>query len=174
MTRHVMIDIETLGTEPGCVVLSAAAVCVTREDGVLGHFHTPFNVEQQLGVGATVSPRTAVWWAKQGTNPDNIFTYDGGHLSVQFQEFIDWIQAQNADYYWANSPSFDLDILDGLRKCLIARRSCIPDVPWTYKNKRDFRTIRDFITPTPCLKPHDALADALIQAEDLVEFLRLV
>jgi hypothetical protein len=54
MTTHIMVDIETLGTEPGAVILSVACVRFSDE----AHFSFNLNVAEQMGLGAHTDTRT--------------------------------------------------------------------------------------------------------------------
>ena len=67
MTTHAMIDIETLGTEPDCVVLSVGAVKFDPYTSTEPHAKTLWRpeIDAQTEVDRSVLDSTLEWWAKQ-------------------------------------------------------------------------------------------------------------
>lgn len=65
---HIMLDLETLGTQPGCAILSIGAVAFSPEAGAIASTE-PFYVEISL---ESTLPRFGVeagtlrWWLEQG------------------------------------------------------------------------------------------------------------
>jgi hypothetical protein len=62
---NVMVDIETLGTEPGCVVLSIGAVAFDKEMGFVEDFYEVINTVDSFSEGLTYDNDTLAWWKKQ-------------------------------------------------------------------------------------------------------------
>lgn len=66
---HVMLDLETLGRGPGCVILSIGAVTFNPFGEGYKHEFT-CNIEPEISkqLGFTVDPDTVAWWgqAEQG------------------------------------------------------------------------------------------------------------
>ena len=62
--RHLMLDIETFGTTPGCVVLSIGAVEFDL-DGIKGEFHAHIDVDSSTALGLKVDARTEKRWLEQ-------------------------------------------------------------------------------------------------------------
>ncbi len=58
MTNHIMADIETLGTRPGAIVLSAAFVRFTDEAQMTLNLSIP----DQEALALESDPQTAAWW----------------------------------------------------------------------------------------------------------------
>ena len=175
MIKHVMFDIETLGTTPGSVVTSLGAVAFYKDGEVISSFETYFNIQEQLDVGMTVSGDTLVWWLKQSEEAKNslVFGQEGRYNGVadMLINFDLWV----ADYglkenttYWANGASFDFPILERLYS-----EFGEDGPPWKYHNQRCFRTIKGLpganeVKPERHGVHHDALDDAKFQMDWLL------
>lgn len=166
---HIMLDIETLGTKPGCVVLSIGAVSFNpaAASAPQGTFYAEIDIFSSLMAGLTIDPQTVEFWQKQTkekrtqtifANPINIY--------AAFNTFIDWVQMQSPDeknrFVWANSPSFDCLILE------TALLRCEMEWPWTFRDLTDCRTAYrmaklDISSIAPSKEAHHALADAEYQ-----------
>jgi len=157
MTDRVMIDIETLGLEAGCVVLSIGAVRFGA--GELGEtFYRSVSRESCEAAGLTVDDGTLEWW--QDRSEEARQQLDGGDdLEDVLGEFTEWIAG--ADEVWANSPSFDCDVL------VAAGKAVGVSMPWEYYDERDYRTLKK-LPPAPRADQggvkHNALDDAKHQA----------
>ena len=155
--ERIMIDIETLGTEPGCVILSIGAVRFNR-DGIGETFHAQISKRSCLENGLTIDDETEEWWEQQeqdmpdGSEPLYIAL---GNLSGF---------CETADEVWANSPSFDLRILDAAYDAIESAS------PWEYHQERDVRTFRSlpgFVELGQMGQEHHALDDAIHQAREI-------
>lgn len=172
-TTHIMIDIETLGTRPGAIVISAAFVrCVDEAHMVLN-----LNIPEQQALGLEIDPATHRWWGDQEAACPGIWarvTENPQSLSVALPYIAQWLAwAGGADWQiWCHGATFDCPLLDELY-----RRAGIPS-PWQYWQVRDTRTAydlagvnpKDFAVPSP----HVALNDALGQSRALVAALRIL
>lgn len=164
-----MIDLETLGTRPGCVVLSIGAVAFDRQSGQLGpEFYIVVNRRSCVQKGLLEDPSTMAWWAKQSPDAQKVLRDAetapnglGGAL-VQFTAFLEKFGKKNLNP-WGCGSDFDIAIL----------AHCYHVVgyplPWMYWNSRCLRTLRDIAprTPAPDRKhgvAHNALDDAKSQA----------
>lgn len=156
--RRIMVDIETLGLEPGCVILSIGAV----EFDVNGYrepFYHNIDIESCQNAGLTIDAGTLQWWLEQDQEVQGVLT-GGVELERALDEFTEYYQG--AAEIWANSPSFDCEILDA------AYKAVDEDAPWDYYDERCFRTLRSLplITEKPQRgNEHDALDDARYQAD---------
>lgn len=156
--QDIMIDIETLGTEPGCVILSIAAT-----NGRTEGFHIHLDVEDCVNNGLVIEPRTTMWWMEQGDAARKLITQPGAPLLsalTLFSHAFNWKEAR----VWCNGASFDFPILKA------AFKRCQMALPWPYYAEMDFRTLKNLVSKetfeTLRVKPvvaHDALADAVSQ-----------
>jgi hypothetical protein len=157
MTDRVMVDIETLGTEPGCAILSIGAV--RFDGGQLGDtFYETISAQSCQNKGLSIDAGTLEWWLDQDEEAQDVLS-GGLGLAWALAEFANWYD--DADEIWANSPSFDCEILAA------AYDAVDKDVPWDFWQERDFRTLKN-LPVAPEIEhsgvEHDALDDAKHQA----------
>lgn len=160
---HVMLDIETLGTKPGCKILQIGAVTM-HADAREFKDYISIHILRSPQATLTEDPSTVAWWSKQDSElHTKLFTpADGVNLNVALVQFSDWIQGLGAQIkIWGNSASFDCKILEAAYDAI-----GIP-LPWKYYNENCFRTLKNLV---PGLEParigvqHNALDDAFHQA----------
>jgi DNA polymerase III epsilon subunit-like protein len=166
--QGIMIDIETLGTKPGCVVLSIGA-CAFSDKGIGDQFYTCIAAESCTNWGLTIEPRTVLWWMDQSQDARDFIT-KGTH--VELDQALDGLRAAfkwKGKNVWCNGASFDFPILTA------AHDAIGKPVPWEYWATNDYRTIKNIVgrdvydacKVEPTVK-HNALADAVAQAETLI------
>ena len=163
--NNLMIDIETMGTKPGCVILSIGAVLFGG--GQLGReFYIEIDPTNCQAHGMTINADTLRWWMRQEIKPPVNGAATLEHALRRLSgEFNNWREM----CVWANSPTFDLAIL----RDAYARVSM--KAPWPFWQERDFRSARDILAPDfsittvrPFGDTHHALADAKRQAKALM------
>ncbi|RAW44047.1 3'-5' exoribonuclease [Halorubrum sp. 48-1-W] len=158
MTDRVMLDIETLGLEPGASVVSIGAVRFD-ESGVGDTFERSISLTSCQRAGLTIDAETLEWWlAQDGEALDQLS--GGDPLARVLEAFSEWYG--DADQIWANSPSFDCELLE------TAYHAVDRDEPWMFYEERDFRTISSLPVAADVEfegVEHDALDDAVHQAE---------
>ncbi len=164
MSTSVMLDLETLGTRPDCVILTLGAIKFDpfsdKEPGPGIYFR--MDIEDQLSKGRTVDDSTIEWWAQQdprvreeamGESGDRI---DVAKLKYELNKFL-----VGVDYIWAQGPAFDIVILEDLY------RSQGWGFPWHFWQIRDSRTLFG-VHGDPREKgrdqAHNALMDCYYQA----------
>lgn len=162
MTTHVMLDIETLGTRPGCVVMSAAMVRFSD----LASASVNLSIPEQQASGLEVNPETHAWWGTQDPaawkatteNPQPLL----GALGY-IARWLSWASAAGDLAVWCHGATFDAPILGEL-----FRRTNIA-TPWQFWNVRCTRTLYDLAGVDPkAFKTgtlHIALDDALAQTQ---------
>ena len=188
MTKHFMVDIETLSTAVNAVILSAGAV---EFDPFTGAIEREFYRELRLDLqqGRNISTSTVQWWAKQiSENPSsNILAKSNAYKTIPVDvvcglgEFInggvEYSVERVEDYkdiaVWACDPDFDLAILSNLYGELR-----LP-VPWKFWETRSVRTARMLNTIAGIDVPkavvtHNALEDCIRQAKELSALLSLL
>ncbi len=161
---HAMVDIETLGTKPGSVILSIGAV-MFDDLGVLGGpmpFYRNIDVFSSLMAGLVIDPATVEWWREQSDAARGALSSEKHSLGSVLGEFYQWLRP--AAYVWAKGPDFDLVLLDAAYAAAGIGR------PWSYRNTRDVRTILAIagVTQEPNGTKHHALDDACSQANAVV------
>lgn len=158
MTTHISLDIETLGTRPGAVILSVALVRFSDEASV----QVNLNQQDQIDLGMSMDPTTVRWWAEQSREALDAATVNPLPLAIALPYIADWIRWAGPDpLIWCHGATFDAPLLDDLY-----RRAGIP-TPWPYWAVRDTRTlydlaginVKDYAVPPP----HIALNGAIGQ-----------
>ncbi|POD89684.1 3'-5' exonuclease [Pectobacterium odoriferum] len=172
--NHVMIDLETMGTNPKAPIASIGAVFFNPKTGELGEqFYCRVDFENDILNGAVPDGGTIKWWLRQSSEARaELISDDATPIWGALSAFSDWL-TDNAESLktlevWANSPSFDCTIL----KTAFERTDI--DVPWNYWNERDVRTMKEvgfaIMNMSPFLGTaetigvkHNALDDAISQ-----------
>ena len=169
--RHVMIDIETMGTRAGCSVVSLGAVVFSAAKTKVSDktFYREFDIyAQELDHGLTIDPNTYAWWQDQSEHAREAL--EGlDDLREGLIDFAKWLPKDAK--VWGNGPTFDITILEHCYETVGV------EIPWKFWNIRDCRTalqlhndVRGFTHRTLAdLLPrdsvaHNALEDAQHQA----------
>lgn len=167
-TIHVMLDLETLGTQPGCMILSIGAATFLTS--------TPERYYQVIQEDQTLmddpDPDTVAWWkskseAAQKEVFNNEYVIDICTALTLFAEWLDAMKptTESPIIIWGKGANFDEPIL---REAF--RRYSIP-YPISGKHSMCFRTLEligkmaGIIPPDFIGDRHNALADAEHQAQ---------
>lgn len=154
-----MIDIETQGIKPGCIVGSIGAV----------HLRTGAFLYQRLNIYAqpqgTQDGNTMRWWQQQSPELFAEAFHGSEDPVYALSDLSRFLTLSGAPVIWAKGIDFDPPILADLYN-----RLHLP-VPWAYNAVRDFRTVKKIFsyvgTPRSATELHNALYDAQHQAEEL-------
>jgi hypothetical protein len=161
MSKHLMIDLETMAVSPRAVVLSLGAVHFNPwGKGYGDKLYFRINIEDQDMLQREIDNNTLDWWAKQ--DPAIMEEAFGLEDRVPLIDAIDRFHkfAWGCNAFWSHGSTFDLmviqDIYTQLNKPL----------PWNYWQLRDTRTLFDLgVDPDmPACEKHNALQDAIRQA----------
>lgn len=166
----VMLDLETLGTLPGCVIVSLGAVEFDTNTGKIGRrFYRTIKIQSALNVGLFVEGQTIEWWLKQSEEARAAILKDAVDIEVALCAFALWF---NPNYtIWGNGLGFDVSILK------MAFHAIKYPHPWKYDAERDVRTI---VAENPELKNkaafvgvrHEPIADCEHQIKYVVAILQ--
>jgi 3' exoribonuclease, RNase T-like len=160
----VMLDIETLGTCPDCVVLTLGAVKFnphTRED-IAGGIYCKPDVDDQIVRGRIVREDTMQWWLDQAeaVREEALGMEDRIPVEQMLRELNRFLVG--VKNIWAQGTVFDIGILEHLYK----QYNMVPN--WEYWQIRDSRTLFG-VHGDPRVKGkeglHNALEDCVSQAE---------
>lgn len=149
----IMMDLETLGLHPGCVVLSIAAirfdpcggmpeiVTVDGQPQVPGAFYQVVDKESCLRHGLVTDPEVETWWETQDADVRAaVFEVEGAPLAETAERFSEWF-GDPREPVWAHGASFDQPIWDA------ACRAAGTTPPWHFRSVRDSRTLVDLAYP---------------------------
>lgn len=165
---HLMLDIESLDTEPGAVILSIGAVefdIVTGETG--RQFYESIDLQSSIDAGFKVNANTLKWWMEQPSDATFRAFNSENPLSIEVAlgKFNDFCHGENYQV-WGNGSTMDNSIV----KYAMYEVGLEPQ--WNYWNDRDLRTI---VMLDPTYKkeevfagvPHDPVHDCLHQIKYL-------
>lgn len=169
MAEDVMVDLETLGREPGTAIVAIGAVSFDMGRGVTDEFEASVSLTDCQRQGLSIDAETLEWWLDQ-SDVARSQLQGGDELNSALRDFEMFVREHNIENVWANSPAFDCAILR--RAYEIVGR----EVPWAYWEERDYRTIREVLGTWPTEgqdgTAHNALDDARYQAKCLLEGIR--
>jgi len=166
-TDRIMIDCETLGTDPGATIVSIGAVAFDA-DGPGDEFRAAVSPTSCQRHGLSIDAETLEWWLTQDAAAREQLR-GGTDLETALEDLTMFVA--DADEIWANSPAFDCAILGA------AYDAVGLTTPWAYYETRDYRTLSDLaIAPRIGHEgtDHDALDDARHQARVAAETLRRI
>ncbi len=157
----VSIDLETLGTAPGCPVVSIGLVFFRADGGPLGsQRYWVVDLASQLAAGMLPNAHTLRWWMAQSDTTRSVFASEGTPPEQVLHE-IAQVWPEDARV-WGHGSVFDVSILEALYRCYgIA-------APWHFSLARDTRTLFELAGVAPVRDEtthHNALSDAVAQAE---------
>lgn len=166
--KHVMVDLETLGTTADAVIMSIGAVKFDLKTGEIDDsgFYASVSIESNLERGRRIAEDTLIWWLRQSPAAQQVFTEPKQVLADALVDFSDWVGAD--DYHvWSNGADFDIPMLAH------AFTQVGVEVPWRFYNTRCFRSFKTLPGADKVPKPntgtkHNALTDALNQAQHAV------
>lgn len=180
--KHVMIDIETLGTKPGCAILAIAAVEFDPFGVNYGaEFYQNVELTSQIMFGAEVNAATLEWWQTQSEQAKLALVDDQVRLEKalsSFAFFIERFDGEKCPMIWAKSVQFDTGILAH------AMNEHGVVVPWTHRDLIDCRTVMELAKLKPVTMPmappsvppagvpHNALFDCRYQIMHTQEAIR--
>jgi hypothetical protein len=138
-----MLDIETLNTEAGAVMLSLAAVQFDEHTGETGaEFYQKISLQNSIDLGLTINADTLKWWLdkdREVLNEALSGTKPLAEVLVDFSSWFNNIKLQHGKVsIWGNSARFDCGIVEaGYKKLNLP-------IPWDSWLEVCFRTfIRD-------------------------------
>ncbi|HBA8124830.1 TPA: exonuclease [Escherichia coli] len=169
---HLMIDLETMGTNTNAPIVVIGAVFFDPQTGEIGPvFYIVISLTDAMNTGAVPDGGTIEWWLKQSSEARAAILTDQVKLKdalSRFREFINEYSDEKFVQVWGNGATFDNAILRTSYE-----RLDIP-CPWRYRNDRDVRTIVELgktidfdartVIPFEGVR-HNALDDARHQAK---------
>jgi len=172
--KQLMVDLETLGTVPGCSILSIGAVFFDGEN--LGdEFYKVIHRKSCEEAGLHEDPDTIAWWNKQSIEATQVLRdsqLDGQNsLHSVLTEFNAFIKRDTGVKVWGNGADFDNPILVCAYKAVGMKQGWLP------YNGRCYRTMKNVAMEVPKLERvgtyHNALDDAKSQAMHLNTIIQL-
>lgn len=166
LIKHAMVDLETLGTRAGDVILSIGAV-VFDMSGITDEFYVAISPSDSKAMGFKAQKSTVEWWGKQA--PEAQQAAFGGTETVRgaLDAFDFWLRSQGCKdiRVWGNGADFDNALLTS------AFNLVKMEPPWKFWNSRCYRTIKSQYPEIKMNRAgthHNALDDARDQATHLL------
>lgn len=140
--NNLMVDIETLGNKPGCIITQIACVPFNWKDKnerLEDVFKVKLRIDGQLLKGLKVQADTLQWWS--GQDPKVFKEMISNEGAVSFTDGLYQLRTYIQTLYpsqllvWGNSNRFDLGIL------AFAYDLIFQEIPWYFRNERDVRTL---------------------------------
>ena len=170
---HVMLDLETMGTDPYSPVVAIGACRFEMNNDTEfapeDMFYQPITLESCMELGLKPSASTITWWLAQSREAiDATFApkdVPAVALPIALDAFTDWLNSR-PDTIWGNSAAFDCGLLAA------AYKACGKVVPWEFYREACYRTVKNLpgAKEVPMLRVgvhHKALDDAISQANHL-------
>ena len=171
--NHVMLDLETLGTKPGCVIISIGATAFDPATKAIGDgFYTVVNQGSCEASGLTTDKRTVGWWMHQSDDAKKVLveSRNGGmSLTDALDAFSEYLGAFSKNVrIWGCGSDFDNVILS---HCYAATGKRLP---WQYTSNRCYRTLKALMPAIEMKREgtyHNAYDDSVSQAKHANEIL---
>lgn len=168
---HVMIDIETLGTRPGSIILSIGAQVFDPASGNLGDtFYANIDPASCRTLGMTEDASTVKWWSEQSLAARDALKVDQKPLPEVLSRFTSWWSAVGGEFVWGHGANFDVTLME------CAFDAALSEAPWKFWSVRCCRTVLALANRRPDRKSsdvaHNALHDAQAQARAVAAALR--
>jgi len=173
-----MLDIETLGTAPGCAIAAIGAVVFDPVRGLGDEFYRRVNIKSCVDVGLNLDVDTIIWWMQQSDAArKETFAPATTSISQSLMDFMNWrdhallSDGSETLEVWGNGADFDNPILEA------AFDACRLPAPWGRRDGRCYRTLKNLFPSIaanhhPKAVAHNALHDARLQAEHAVRILQ--
>ena len=162
--RAVMVDIETLGITPDCIILTVGGVKFNPNDEIEPRDRKLWrlDIEEQRNKGRTEDQTAIDFWNKQEPHVREEAFSDKDRISVDsfLNDFNTWIDG--ATQVWAQGVTFDIVILKDLYD------QCGVKPNWSDFRVMDSRTLFKLLKEDPRKQmefdAHDAAEDSYYQA----------
>lgn len=161
----IMIDLETWGTRPGCIVRSIGAVAFNAS-GIVDEFYVNIDEKTSELIGLTATLSTVQWWGEQSKEARDALKVNlvSPHEAIaQLRRFSNKVNCVNV---WGHGATFDISILNYLTNAVGQ-----PEI-WKFWAHRDTRTLYQLANVNPSREKgvhHNALDDARNQALYAIE-----
>lgn len=169
--KHVMVDIETLGTTCDSVILSIGACKFDFTSGIDYNDTFYINIDPQSckDVGMKIDQATVKWWSQQSKEAiAALKTPKPVPVTEAIQGFCDWFKG---DFIWCRGM-FDVPFLEYAYKVTGVAS------PYKYWQAMDHRTATTMLDVnfsaqrSGAADHHNALGDAIAQTKTLIELFK--
>lgn len=170
LNSGIMLDLETLGTRPGSVIVAIGAAYFGGGT-IKGTFYETIDPQSCQDTGFSFDASSICWWLRQSEEARKTTFPEKGanHIFDALTNFADWYRACGDTLkIWGNGATFDNVLLSEAYRIVGMRQ------PWSHRNSVCYRTIKDAFPGVPFERVgthHNALDDAISQAHHLMRIL---
>ena len=164
---HYMIDLETMGTQPGSAIVAVGAVAFDAEK-IHDTFYQTSSLDSAVAYGLTLDPATVTWWMQQSDAARaEIVEPMNYSLCLVLDTLRDWMRlpTEGIEGVWGNGATFDNVLLR------VAMEKTGVQPPWKFWQDKCYRTVKGAHPEIHIVKEgtaHKAIDDALSQAKHLM------
>jgi hypothetical protein len=152
--KHVMLDLETMGTKPYSAIIGiGAAYFDPRGSSVLDSFHVTIDIALAQKRGFRLDAGAVAWWLAPAQRPAWDAYLSLAHFSPDdamngFGQWLDTVSADREDIaFWGNGAGFDCNLMHNAADLMglgYTNKDGNPrDGLWPYSNDRCFRTMKN-------------------------------
>jgi hypothetical protein len=176
--KNVMLDLETLGTKPGSVILSLGAVFFDPIMGIGDTIYRVISTKSCVERGLTIDEATVKWWRDKTEEARKVLTLAESENSddnvglpyacMDFNRFLTRNDSGDNIAVWGNGSDFDNALLG------VAYDKAEIAPAWKFYNNRCYRTLKNLHVGLKLKRVgtyHNALDDAISQAHHANEIL---
>ena len=162
--KHIMLDLETLGTSSKSVIVAIGAVAFDFESDFQETWYSTVSAKSGVDAGLQMDPDTVSWWLQQSDQAREIFKNPSNDLKSALNLFSAWVKEVDPAGVWGNGVDFDNVII------MNSYVACGMKMPYRYSKNRCFRTVRGLFPTEGVVRQgthHNALDDAIFQMQVL-------
>lgn len=165
---HMMLDLETLALDTRAIVFQIGVVVFDLKGEMPIKMRFDIDILPQIMAGRVFDNETQKWWMSQERSSWHRMPHDVVTVSRAIQDINALFEEGKIQHVWANSPSFDCNILRSLAKDF----QC--NLAWDFRSEMDVRTLKTMnsiarLEPAePFATTHDALKDCIDQVNKVV------
>jgi 3' exoribonuclease, RNase T-like len=165
---ELMLDQETVGVKPGCVILQTAAVFFD-ENMNYESYNSYISLDNSMKNGFKPEASAMKFWMKQKKEIADRVWGGSDMLNQTLIELTEFISTRPQTRVWSRGSHFDFPILE------YAYEKFFLPIPWHFRKVRDLRSLMDFFNVEQEVneEAHDALADCNSQIVSARKILKL-
>lgn len=133
--KNLMVDLETLDTEPTAVIVTIAAVKFNFDGDEIETFTVNVDPKSSVKYGMTISQSTLDWWKKQDKAAIDAWKLNPVSIEEAIERFNDFLGDATYTKMWAQGIDLDFPVLRNSLSKLGA------PIKWKYWNQCDSRTV---------------------------------
>jgi DNA polymerase III epsilon subunit-like protein len=173
--RQIVVDLETLSTQPNACIVSIGAVAFTIQDGITEEFFINVDPGSCKDYGLHVDPHTIEWWKEQTPQARKMWQENPVPLDEALDKFA-LFYGDTSIPIWGFGANFDVVILESAYTATgwNSQRPPTNKYPWMFWDIYCLRTMANVLGRRleKTGVNHNALHDAVAETKLLLDILR--